>query len=454
MSISRPFLLVLLGAVLLGATAVAVQNARDEGSSSSPATAGQASKPTGESTGGLDANGAVAAAFSGSGALDSGKVAARLSFRQVGGGGRSVRLGVDGAFQSSSRDQMPLFALRLKVNTGGKSLSAGAVSLGNRAFLTSGATGYRVPSALWQELQNARKQIASYAGKGTSGQAPGVLGLNPRNWLTNVKDEGQAQLDGVTTKHVSASVDAGRLVRDLVPLARQGGAAVSLPKGLDKAVSKAVKRGDVDIYVGQEDRILRRLRVALDLDFSAPSSGAVGGAGRAKVNLDFRLRDVNKPQHITAPAHVVAGAPRSGSALSSAVLGVGVLAVDPPPGLAQARRAGFKIGDVTSPAPVTNNPRKVARAVRAHQKVVIFFRNPRGLDDQATAEAVRSLRAHSKAKVFTDDVRSVDRYGKILEDVGVNQAPAIVIIDRRHKAHLIEGYVDAEALAQEVADAR
>ena len=152
---------------------------------------------------------------------------------------------------------------------------------------------------------------------------------------------------------------------------------------------------------------------------------------------------------------MAAGAPGAEAAgFSSAVLGVGVLAIDPPPGLAAARQAGFKIGDVTSPAPITNNPRKVATAVRKHQRVVILFQNPRGLDDQATAEAVRTLRAQTNAKVFIDDIRSVDRFGPIVQDVGVNQAPSIVIIDRRGKARLIEGYIDSRALAQEVADAR
>ena len=56
--------------------------------------------------------------------------------------------------------------------------------------------------------------------------------------------------------------------------------------------------------------------------------------------------------------------------------------------------------------------------------------------------------------VLTDDIRNVDRYGKLLEDLGVNQAPAIVIIGRSGKAQLIEGYVDGPSLVQVVADAR
>jgi hypothetical protein len=446
MSISRPALLVLIGVVLLGATAFAVTGARNAADdSSSPATQAQAGQP---GTGGLDANEAFAAAFSGSGALNSGKIDARASFS---GGGESIGLTVNGAFQGRGASKTPLFDVQVKVNGAGQNASAGAVSVGDRAFLTQGDTAYRVPAALWKQLQDARTQIATYADKGAAAPTPGLLGINPTAWLTNVKDEGDAQLDGVTTKHVSASVDSAKLFRDIAPLARQGGANVNLPAGFDQQIAKIVKKTDVNIFVGQEDRILRRLQVAVELNLS---SVAGSQAGRARINFDLRLSDVNEPQDITAPAKVSAGAPSGGGAIASGVLGVGVLAVDPPPGLAAARKAGFRIGDVTSPAPITNNPRKVAAAVRKHQKVVIFFRNPRGLDDQATTEAVHALRARTKAKVFIDDIRSVDRFGSIVQDVGVDQAPSIVILDRRGRAHLTEGYVDVAVLAQEVADVR
>jgi hypothetical protein len=449
MSISRPALLVLIGAALLGATVLAVTGARNAADdSSSPATQ---ARNTQQGTGGLDASQAFAAAFSGSGALDSGKIDARVSFSQAGGQSRRLGLSVQGAFQGRGKTETPLFDVRVKVNGAGQNASAGAVSVGDRAFLTQGGTAYRVPPALWKQLQDARGQIASFAGKGTAAPTPGLLGVNPATWLTNVKDEGDAQVDGVTTKHVSASIDAAKLVRDIAPLARQGGANVNLPDGFDQQVTKIVKQADVDIFVGQEDRILRRLKVALNLDLSAVAGSQ---AGRARVGLDLKLTDVNKPQDITAPKKVSAGAPAGGGAIASGVLGVGVLAVDPSPGLAAARKAGFRIGDVTSPAPITNNPRKVAKAVRKHQKVVIFFRNPRGLDDQATTEAVRALRARTNAKVFIDDIRSVDRFGTIVQDVGVDQAPSIVILDRRGRAHLTEGYVDVAVLAQEVADVR
>ncbi|HEU0024899.1 MAG TPA: hypothetical protein VFQ12_09725 [Thermoleophilaceae bacterium] len=450
MAISRPFLLVLLGVVLMGATVVAVQNARDRSDSSAATPSPSGSEPAAS----LGPEGTLGAAFSGSGALDSAKLDARVAFRQADGEGQGFRVDLNGAFQESGKGQMPLFDIRLKADAGGEGVTAGAVSLGDRAFLVQGDTAYRVPQALWTELQEARRQIASYA-QGESTATPGLLGINPAAWLTDVKDEGEAQVDGVTTNHVSASVDAAKLARDLLPLARQGGASVELPPNLGETVGKVVKQADVDVYVGQEDRILRRLQVALELDFSQVAGNAGDKVGRAEIDFSLEFSDVNQPQDIEAPANVAAGAPGAeGGVFSSAILGVGVLAIDPPPGLAQARQAGFRIGDVTSPAPITNNPRKVARAVRDNQKVVIFFQNPRGLDDQANAEAVRALRGQTKARVFVDDIRSVDRYGTIVEEVGVNQAPSIVIIDRRGKARLIEGFIDSRALAQEVADTR
>jgi hypothetical protein len=85
--------------------------------------------------------------------------------------------------------------------------------------------------------------------------------------------------------------------------------------------------------------------------------------------------------------------------------------------------------------------------------VVLAFFQP-GADDRETARSVAALRRGSKVSVFTDRIDNVGRYGPIVGAVGVSQAPALVIVDRTRKAHLIEGYVDAETLAQEVADVR
>jgi hypothetical protein len=72
-----------------------------------------------------------------------------------------------------------------------------------------------------------------------------------------------------------------------------------------------------------------------------------------------------------------------------------------------------------------------------------------------TSQSVNYLDEHTKKLfVFTDDVANTERYGQLVENLGVTQAPAIVYIDRRGTASLVEGYVDGPSLAQVIADRR
>ena len=90
-----------------------------------------------------------------------------------------------------------------------------------------------------------------------------------------------------------------------------------------------------------------------------------------------------------------------------------------------------------------------------HRKVVIFFGNPQGADDRAVSSAVRALDRETRdVVVLTDHVGNVDKYGSMVEDLGVSQTPAVVVIDRQGSARLLEGYIDAASLVQVVADAR
>jgi thioredoxin-related protein len=85
---------------------------------------------------------------------------------------------------------------------------------------------------------------------------------------------------------------------------------------------------------------------------------------------------------------------------------------------------------------------------------VIFFRNPRGLDDRAVSRAVERVRSASNVVVLSDRVDAVENYGKLVEDLGVSQTPSIVLIDSAGEARLIEGFIDSNSLLQAVADAR
>ena len=142
----------------------------------------------------------------------------------------------------------------------------------------------------------------------------------------------------------------------------------------------------------------------------------------------MRLSDVNEPQQIEAPAHVRAGAP--GGAFGA---------------FAEGLVGGVSGGSVSLKAMASPNPGKAARAVRDHKKVVILFRNPVA---STTAPWPPSCGAWISAprRSCSPTTSPVERYGKLVEDLGVSQTPSIVIIDRSGHARLLEGFTDADTL--------
>ena len=93
-------------------------------------------------------------------------------------------------------------------------------------------------------------------------------------------------------------------------------------------------------------------------------------------------------------------------------------------------------------------PRAVARALAARKVVVLFLSQRRGADDAATAASVRAVKARQgrRVAVFTDSLEDLADYRAIAEGVGGSRAPAIVIVDRKRKARLPEGFVEEGSL--------
>jgi hypothetical protein len=468
MAISRPFLLALLGAVLLGATFFAVQSARNStgddtapaAQQSHPADQQPAPAPASEPAG-LSAEDALAAAFAGDQKVESGRFSVRLSAEDFKGlpqiDGAFIEVG--GRFEGQGTKEMPEFDIDIDIAAPGERLRVGAISLGDKGFLTQGERAYVVPDSVMQTIADARTEVAGYASEPQPKLS--VVGFDVGGWVTDPEVVGTETMDGVEVTHVTGKLDASRFVDGL----SQFGPGSDLPEAdyLDEVaknkamLQRVIGEPQVDVYVG-EDRILRRLAVEADLNLAAIGEGA-GGARDGKVLLDVRLSEVNKPQTITAPDDPRDGPLQQGfervEAINAAnMMGVGALMIQQP-GLAGARANDFEFSELTGgSAPLTNNPQRAARAVADGKKVAILFQNPDGLDDRAMRDVMRQLDARTRAVVLTDDVDAVDRYGSMVEDLGVSQTPAVVLIDRRGNARLIEGYVDTDTLAQAVADAR
>jgi hypothetical protein len=424
MAISRPFLLALLGVALLGATVFAVQNARTKASDDPAGVAkpAQQATPAPEPTAPAGPAQTLSAAFTPD-AVNSASFDAKLAFSQ--GGDRNT-LKVSGAFESAGPKAMPKAMVQVSAEVPGINVDGGFVTTGDRAWFVQDDTGYAVPQAAWSKIVKGREQGAAPTAK-----AP-KLHLNPGAWLQNVKSEGTERMDGVQVTHMSADVNSARAIADVLKSVDTAG---RIPANAEARLAKGIDNGHLDAWVG-DDKILRRASLEL--------SGKGNGGQRVNMALDVQLSRVNKPQQIERPAKVKNSLPNGafGQLATGFVGGLG-------------NTVGVTPDDLRLGVPVTNSHLKAERAVADNKKVVIFFENPRALDDRAVADSVRSLDRRTKnVVVLSDDLRNVDHYGKLLQNLGVTQAPAIVVIGRSGKAQLVEGYVDAPSLVQVVADAR
>jgi hypothetical protein len=94
-----------------------------------------------------------------------------------------------------------------------------------------------------------------------------------------------------------------------------------------------------------------------------------------------------------------------------------------------------------------------AQALGQDQVVVFFFSNPGAADDVGARVAVKSLRGMPRVQVFDASLDEVAAYRPMLSSVGISQIPSTVIVRPGKKAILLQGFVDAGTLRQNVADA-
>jgi len=103
---------------------------------------------------------------------------------------------------------------------------------------------------------------------------------------------------------------------------------------------------------------------------------------------------------------------------------------------------------------VEDVPRAVSGALADGKVVVVLFTEPGGADDRATARhfgAVSQL--GNGVRAFRADISNLGRYAGIVADLGVTQAPSIVIVRPDLRAvPPIEGYVESQYLLQRVKD--
>lgn len=252
------------------------------------------------------------------------KVDASIQLQGAPGLDRPVRISASGPFRTNER-KLPSVDIELRVGAdgGGQTVTTGFLSTGDRAFVKFEDVYYEQPRA---QVAEANRSIARNQGRRGSLRA---LGLDPRSWLAEAKDEGQEEIAGVETRHVSGRLDVEAVMRNLNRFVRRSGKALggatgqAPPNPLSaediQAVGEVVRDPVFHVYVGEDDGIIRRIAGQVEFEVPEGSRQELGGIQSGAIEIEVELSDVNGDQEIEAPANA-----RPLSALTDSLGGTGV----------------------------------------------------------------------------------------------------------------------------------
>ena len=238
---------------------------------------------------------------------------------------KPVRITASGPFRTNE-GRLPSVDIDLKIGTdgGGQTVTTGFLSTGDRAFVKFQDIYYEQPKS---EVAKANRALAENKNKRGSLRA---LGLDPRSWLGEAKVEGDEDVAGVKTQHVSGKLDVEAVMRNLNAFVRKSGAALGdatgqpSPKPLSKAdiqkIGEVVRDPTFHVYVGKEDDIIRRVAGNIEFDVPEESRQSLGGIQSGSIEFEIEFANVNGDQVIEAPAN-----PRPLSALTESLGGTGGL---------------------------------------------------------------------------------------------------------------------------------
>lgn len=285
--------------------------------------------------------------------LDSADVKLDVQLQLDGSRGLDGPLRLQAAGAYVGRDGgLPALDLDIEISAqSGQRVQSGLLSTGVRSFVKFGGRLYEQPPAKVARVDRELRR----------GNSLRRLDLDPRAWVVRVASEGDGDVAGVASDHLSGRLAVRRLLGDLNRLAkryssmvggtRRGGLLGLTAARLDSFASYLADPS-FDIHVGKRDGIVRRVSMAVDVKVPKNERAALNGLEAATLRATLELSDVNGDQHVEAPAKTRSIANLSRQLGGLGTLGQGLGAALGGPDGAPAREGGGADGP-RSPDPAT-----------------------------------------------------------------------------------------------------
>ena len=258
--------------------------------------------------------------------VSSGDISLSASVNAEGDQGGNFEASLSGPFQGDPDNENALPQLDWTVSASGEGagqsidFSGGLTVTGDNAYVTYNDQAYEVGTDAFAQLKKAFEAQAAQAGDTSSqgtfqeqcataieqaGGDPAACDIDLESWLTDLTDEGTEDVGGTETIHIAGDANIDQILTDI------GNLASSVPQasssGFDpsqlSAVSGAVTDASIDVYSGEEDKVLRKLEVNLTIDPSAVApEGVTVPIGEITIDFAIEIDGLNEEQTIEAPS--------------------------------------------------------------------------------------------------------------------------------------------------------
>ncbi|MBV9805090.1 MAG: hypothetical protein JO130_17955 [Solirubrobacterales bacterium] len=193
--------------------------------------------------------------------------------------------------------------------------------------------------------------------------------------------------------------------------------------------------------------------VALKPSSSSSGGGSQGGLGQYQSAINQAHQAVTTSNQAnaklgaptaTTPATTSPAKPAASKATASATAKA----------TAATKAAAAKAAAAKASAAATSAAQNVESAIRAGKVVAILFYNDAAADDRAMKSELAAIPTHHGQVVkVAAPVSQLIQFSVITEEIPVDTAPELVIIDHARQATSLIGYADGVEIAQRIDDA-
>ena len=207
-----------------------------------------------------DVNQLLTDTFSGSKEIKSGNVDLKIAIEAQGGNSQlsgPVNVTLSGPFQSQGGGALPEFDLQASLEGGGQSLKAGVTSTGDKGFVSFQGTDYVLDDNTFKQFKAGYEQAQKQSQGEDKGTSLATLGVDPRKWLTDPQNAGEAKVGDTDTIKITGGVDVTKLLDDVnAALEKASSLGVSGAQGVPEKLTEAAAPAGARRGEGPEGRDL------------------------------------------------------------------------------------------------------------------------------------------------------------------------------------------------------